>query len=141
MVHALTEAHRVLKPAGHVVDLHPEGGTVRPRRLPVSIVRNGRATLVGEWPEDDDSYDRYLASDGAVERVIRRGLFKRHGSETFLLRYHFRSLPAFDTMREKWASPPLPPAVRSRLEGLLHVHRDASIVVVEPFRMNVLEKL
>ena len=68
MVHALSEAHRVLKPDGLLIDLRPAPAH---RRLGIGQGRSWQ--LVGPLHEvlDDDH-----AADAAVARVVRDGLFR-----------------------------------------------------------------
>jgi hypothetical protein len=75
MVHALYEAHRVLKPNGILLDLRP---AARHRRAGLG---EGKAwQLVGVMRERL-AEDR--AANAAVEQVIREGLFRRERSVKF----------------------------------------------------------
>lgn len=75
MVHALLEAHRVLKHGGLLLDLRP---AIMHRR--VGIVENGEYKLLWRMREgfDDDH-----AADRAVDDVIERGLFNQTGRTSF----------------------------------------------------------
>lgn len=143
MVHALTQSHRVLVTQGFVADLHPERGS-RPqgRRLQVFAATNRSEAPVGMLAESADFYRRYLAADRAVERVVARGLFSLRTSDIVLLRYHFRSLPAFEqTLKMDWAEDYTPRgSLLRRLRAVLRAQPDARIIVEEPFRLNVLQK-
>lgn len=68
MVHALHEAHRVLKPNGLLMDLRPAAVHRR-----VGIERGGRYQQLGTMREklDDDR-----AANRAVAHVVQEGLFK-----------------------------------------------------------------
>jgi hypothetical protein len=81
MVHALLEAHRVLKPGGLLLDLRPAAMHRR-----VGIIENGEYKLLWRMREgfDDDH-----AADRAVADVIQRGLFKQISRTRF---------PCFRTM-------------------------------------------
>jgi hypothetical protein len=68
MVHALRQAHRVLKPRGLLIDLRPA-----PTHRRVGIVSGGRYRRLGTTHEPLD-LDR--AAEGAVRRVRRSGLFR-----------------------------------------------------------------
>ena len=143
MVHALAESHRVLRPHGDVVDLHPERGPGRrrARRLPVYIAAGHRLIPAGTLPEPADYYRRYLAADRAVERILRDGLFTLQAREVFPLRYYFRSLLAMEaTLEKEWTGMTLGETLHRRLRTLLRSRPQAQIVVVEPFRLNVLRK-
>jgi hypothetical protein len=68
MVHALREAHRVLKPAGLVIDLRP-----RSAHRPVGITCEGRFQPLGIVHRNIDDV---RAANRAVTCVVRAGLFK-----------------------------------------------------------------
>jgi hypothetical protein len=143
MVHALTQCHRVLVTDGFIADLHPERGRrARPRRLQVFGVTNRSDVPVGLLTESADFYRRYLTADRAVERVVARGLFSVRTSDVFVLRYHFRSLLAFEqTLKEEWADGYTPNgSLLRRLRAVFRAQPDAHIIVEEPFRLNVLQK-
>ena len=67
MVHALTEAHRVLKPNGILIDLRPSH---KHRRIGLGEGKDWQ--MVGAMREN---FDDDLAADRAVKQVIRAGLF------------------------------------------------------------------
>ena len=75
MVHALEEAHRVLKPDSLLLDLRPAAEHRR-----IGIETNGRYEEVAVMQEKlDDDY----AANRAVNVVIRRGLFKQVSRRQF----------------------------------------------------------
>ena len=89
MVHALTEAHRVLKPNGWLIDLRP---AAKHRRA--GLGEGKRWRFVGAMREkfDDDS-----ASDRAVRQVLRKKLFHRESQIEFNLDR------VMDTLQDFWA--------------------------------------
>ncbi len=90
MVDALHEIHRVLAPGGILVDARPDSRVVAyaERRKArgfqgFGVVNTSRAELVND-----------RASDRAIERVVREGLFKRRRNGRFWHRVPFGSLAA-----------------------------------------------
>jgi hypothetical protein len=68
MVHALTEAHRVLEPGGLLLDVRPSAVHRR-----IHHRRGGRRRLLGVMRE---RFRDERASDRAVRAVVRAGLFE-----------------------------------------------------------------
>jgi hypothetical protein len=75
MVHALTEAHRVLKPNGILIDLRPA-----PKHRRAGLGEGAGVTWVG-WMREDFADDR--TASRAVAHVLRQGLFERVSRMTF----------------------------------------------------------
>ena len=69
MVHALTEAHRVLKPNGILLDVRP---AAQHRRAGLGEGKGWRFVGAMREPLDDD-----FAADRAIRQVMRAGLFRR----------------------------------------------------------------
>jgi ubiquinone/menaquinone biosynthesis C-methylase UbiE len=69
MVHALEEIHRLLKPTGALIDIHPVSES-----SPIEIHQSGKIDLVGylsvrQWCID------FQQADNALAEVAQRGLF------------------------------------------------------------------
>ena len=80
MVHALEEIHRVTRPAGTLVEIHPA------LEFPSLEVRsNGELAFDENDPGFDYEEDSRLA-EAAVATVVGRGLFALEGSHRFELR-------------------------------------------------------
>jgi len=75
MVHALTEAHRVLKPDGILVDLRPAATHRR-----VGVVCNGIFRELGSTRE---KFNDDWAANRAVAEVLHTGLFRTEWSRRF----------------------------------------------------------
>ena len=69
MVHALEEIHRLLKPGGELIDIHPVS-----EHSQIEIHRNGKIDPVGylevpQWCVD------FEQADNALTEIIQRGLY------------------------------------------------------------------
>ena len=69
MVHALEEIHRLLKPTGTLIDIHPVSES-----SPIEIHQSGKIDLVGylsvrQWCID------FQQADNALAEIVQRGLF------------------------------------------------------------------
>ena len=69
MVHALEEIHRLLKPAGALIDIHPVS-----EPLTIEIHQTGRKDLVGNLSVRQWCVD-FQKADEALTEVLRRGVF------------------------------------------------------------------
>lgn len=76
MVHALEEIHRLLKPGGLLVDIHPV-----PEHATIRIYRHGEVLfdepLVDSWVED------VIKAERALAEVVDHGLFVVDKSDEF----------------------------------------------------------
>ena len=143
MVHALTEAHRVLASPGLLLDLRPDRdpGGRRAKPLDAYVVIRGSNVEVGALVETPSYYADFVAGDRAVEQVIRQRLFGLQAVEIFRLRWYFRTLDILEqTLAEDWTGTALPASVRRRLTSLLNGCPKGQIAVTETFRLNVLRK-
>ena len=87
MVHALEEIHRVTRPAGTVIEIHPAAV-----EFPLLEVRSNEEL---SFSEDDPGFDYgedSLHAETAVATVIGRGLFVLEDRRRFELRTHASSL-------------------------------------------------
>lgn len=69
MVHALEEIHRLLKPDGFLIDIHPVA-----EHSQIEIHQNGKIDLVGHLEVDQWCVD-FDEADKALGEIIRRGVF------------------------------------------------------------------
>ena len=136
MVHALQEAHRVLRPNGLLIDLRPA-----PAHRRVGLQRGRQWTLVAAMKEDlsDDH-----AANQAVRTAVGRGLFRRELFDRFELKRHVGGLSAFRAYLEDFVArfglPPhawLADRVAAALAG---GSIRAKVVVRGPLEMRVLRK-
>lgn len=143
MVDALTQAHRVLTSHGLLLDLRPDRdpGGRRAKLLDTYVVACGADIEAGAMVETPAYYGDYVAADGAVEHVIRQGLFSLQVAEIFRPRWYFRTLDILEeTLAKDWTGTTLPASVRQRLHVSLEAQPQAQIAVAETFRLNVLRK-
>ena len=138
MVHALHEAHRVLKPNGLLVDLRP---AVAHRR--VGIERGGRYQQLGAMREklDDDR-----AANHAVAHIVQEGLFKAEWRTQFDCRRVMDTPDDFQAFIDEFAQlgGDLPPHdwLIQRVERAFKAQRgNTKIVVRGPLVLRVLRKM
>jgi hypothetical protein len=94
MVHALEEIHRMTRPAGTLIEIHPA------LEFPFLEVRsNGELSFSENDPGFDYEEDSRHA-EAAVATVVARGLFVLEESRRFELRKHASSL---QELRDHWA--------------------------------------
>jgi len=79
MVHALKEIHRLLRPNGTLIDIHP----VLEAPL-IEVSQGGRVLFAEAFPFHD--YDDYRQADDALAQIVERRLFviERSGKFDFL---------------------------------------------------------
>ena len=98
MVHALEQIHRLLKPGGYLVDIHPNGELVE-----FILPLNGREHLIGYLQETDD-YIEYRQADEALETAISKGLFRVEKAGEFGFRTYADSFDEIKTfLDENWS--------------------------------------
>jgi SAM-dependent methyltransferase len=95
MVHALEEIHRLLKPAGTLIEIHPAVDAP-----PFVEVRSNEELLFSEDDPVFDYEEDLRCADAAVERVLDRGVFHLEDRRRFELRTHASSVKE---MRDHWA--------------------------------------
>jgi hypothetical protein len=100
MVHALTEAHRVLKPNGILIDLRPAASHRR-----AGFGEGKHWKMVGVMREN---FDDDIASDRAVRQVVREGLFKQGSVVEFDLDRVMDTLPDFRAWLDDFSTDKLP---------------------------------
>jgi hypothetical protein len=69
MVHALEEVHRLLKPDGLMIDIHPAA-----EHSSIEIHRNGKSDLVGHLKVHQWCVD-FEQADNALTEIVQRGMF------------------------------------------------------------------
>ena len=69
MVHALEEIHRLLKPQGFLIDIHPVA-----EHSSIELHRNGKIDLAGQLEVSQWCVD-FSEADKALVEVVQRGIF------------------------------------------------------------------
>jgi SAM-dependent methyltransferase len=126
MVDALTEVHRLLRPGGVLIELHPI-----PERMLYEVRGGGK--VVFTVPDPECYAEEYLSAEAALDEVVRRDLFTREETRHFdffvvatsvsELRAHLREADAFSgeagdpTEEEKQLDARLREAMRSAGPG------------------------
>jgi hypothetical protein len=77
MVHALEKIHRLLKPNGFLIDIHP---VAEPSSI--EIRRNGKFDLVGHMEVHQWCVD-FEQADNALAEIVQRGMFTVEHRGTF----------------------------------------------------------
>lgn len=91
MVHALEQVHRILKPPGYLIDIHPSG---EPAEFVYPL--DGKEHHIGIMQETDD-YIEYRQADEAIQAALAKGLFRVEKSDVFEFRTYAES---FNELRE-----------------------------------------
>ena len=135
MVHALEQIHDLLKPGGHLIDIHPAGE-------PVEFVRllQEQEHLFGCLQETDD-YIEYRQADEALETTVTRGLFKVEKLGEFGFRTYADSFDSLKTfLDENWSDAVIPEAVITEARKLDAEHGKRTVFLREQTRITVLKK-
>lgn len=94
MVHALEEIHRVTRPAGTLIEIHPA------LEFPFLEVRSNEELFFSENDPGFDWDEDSRHAEVAVATVVDQGLFVLQERRRFELRIHASSL---DELRDHWA--------------------------------------
>jgi len=94
MVHALEEIHRLLRPGGTLIEIHPA------LEVPFVEVRSNGELLFSEEDPGYDYEDDLRCAEEAVATAVGRGVFVSEDRRRFELRTHASSV---EELREYWA--------------------------------------
>jgi len=95
MVHALEDIKRVLKPDGHLIDIHPI------RESPFIRAYSGHSMLFEESDPGYDTDEGLIHAEEALEDVVRRGLLTVEETREFEIATYASSV---SEMQEYWAT-------------------------------------
>ena len=136
MVHALTEARRLLKPNGLLLDLRPAASHRR-----AGLGEGKRWKQVGVMREN---FDDDIASDRAIKQVTREGLFKQESVVEFDLDRVMDTLQDFRAWLDDFDVEKLPSHdwLYKRVERALEKKRAGTKIAVRGLmRLRVLRKI
>jgi hypothetical protein len=91
MVHALEEIHRLLKPNGMLIDIHPVS-----EPSPIEIHQAGKVDLVGLLSVRQWCFE-FEQADIALAQIIQRGMFTVERNAVFDLPTHYASAAELGT--------------------------------------------
>ncbi len=94
MVHALDEVHRLTRPAGTLIEVHPAV------EFPFVEVRSNEELLFSEHDPGYDYEDDLRDAEAAIATVVGRGVFVLEKSRRFEMRTHASSVKE---LRDHWA--------------------------------------
>ena len=98
MVHALEQIHDLLKPGGHLIDIHPNGELNE-----FYYALNDKEHFLGYMLETDD-YIEYRQADEAIGTAIRKGLFCLNSAGGFEFRTYADSFTEMqEFLNENWS--------------------------------------
>ncbi len=146
MVHALEEIHRLLRPTGTLIEIHPA------REVPVVEVRSGGEVTFAEPDPGYDYDDDLRLAEDAVATIVGRGRFVIDGRRSFEflthaasdveLRDHFAVTGGYDPDAKDEARVRLRDDLYARAsEVLARSPGPAEIVYREPAQMSRLTPL
>ena len=136
MVHALEQIHGLLKPKGHLIDIHPND-ELNEFILPI----DGRENFIGHMQETDD-YIEYRQADEAIETAVSRGLFQVLKTGEFEFRTHADSIDELKTfIEESWSDAVVTEEVVANAKGLEKEFGERRVFLRERARIGLLKKI
>ena len=137
MVHALHEAHRVLKPNGTLIDLRP---AAKHRRIGLGVGRGWRLVGVMREKFDDDR-----AADRAVAQVLREGLFRGESRIEFDLDRVMDGMADFQVWLDEFVQSGKLPSHAWLIKRLVNAQKkqgvETKIAARGPLTLGILRKL
>src|SRR5438034_1044458 len=94
MVHALEEIHRIVRPDGVLIEIHPVP------EAPAIEIRSGGDLAFRESDPSYDYEDDLLHAERTAREMVRRGRFSLDATRDFDFATHASSI---DELREYWA--------------------------------------
>ncbi len=140
MVHALDEVHRLTRPAGTLIEVHPAV------EFPFVEVRSNEELLFSEHDPGYDYEDDLRDAEAAIATVVGRGVFVLEKSRRFELRTYATSVEelrhywdvygAYDREEKEEALARRQDEMYARAHEVLERSPGAGLVYVEPATMS-----
>jgi len=125
MVHALETIHRLLKPDGRLIDIHPSG------EPPPIIVRRGERSEIAGWLQETDDFIEYRQAEAALVQAVSDQLFTIEGQSSFIFNNYAKSIAELIAYLEaNWSDAVIPPDTMAHAEALQKTGRRTTDVLL-----------
>jgi hypothetical protein len=113
MVHALNLVHRLIKPGGALIDIHPLG------QPPVIEVCQGDQRWVAGLLQEKDDFSEYPLAAAALTEAVRLGWFELIDQASFGFTTHAATPDELSTfLAQTWSDAIIPPEVAAAMRSL-----------------------
>ena len=131
MVRALEKVHRLIKPGGILIDIHPSTHIAS-----IEIRLRDRFVSAG-WVHETDDYIEYEWADQAVAAAVDRGLFVLERSSTFSFVWYADTLADLQKyLTEEWKDAFIDAVTFMRAEELMSgIEPDKEVLVRETIQI------
>lgn len=114
MVDALKQIHRLLRPGGRLVDIHPTDDTHD------ILVRLGSSEHLAGWLREANDYLDYRQATDALHQAVRLGYFKLTRQREFFYEYCADSVDSLkEYLAENWKGSTVDDRVAASVEELM----------------------
>jgi len=136
MVHALEQIYDLLKPGGHLIDIHPNGELNE-----FNYVLNNREHFLG-YMQETDNYIEYHQASEAIETAISRGLFHLDSAGGFEFRTYADSFSEMQMfLNDTWSDAFITEYVTARAMALEKEHGQFKTLLREQVMIGLLKAL
>jgi hypothetical protein len=131
MVHALEKIHRLIKPTGQLIAIHPS------TELPSIEIRLRDRFIAAGWLHETDDGIEYELADQALAAVMTSGLFALERSSTFGFLLYADTLADLQKyLAEEWKDAYIDDVTLMRAGELMSsIERDREVIVSETIRI------
>lgn len=140
MVHALEIIHRLLKPGGRLVDIHPSG------EPPPVFARSGNREELAGWLQETDDFVEYFQAEAALADVIDKRLFSQTSQASFIFSTYSGNIAELkEFLIATWSDVLIPNELIHRAEVLQRKlqgkHGKVEVVFRERIRITLLHRM